>query len=149
MASARLGRAPPTTPSDGGCGRTPQFPQQRGFRESTLGCRFQCGIVFFCYIVTCFLFLFLFVFFSSRFFGFFSLLGFFFPHIPPLLLLLFVVLYQITITFWHVRWRRRDGKMDSVQQSSGLGQALMNGSLAGNAKGITGSFFWVASIDFR
>ncbi|KAK3297948.1 uncharacterized protein B0H64DRAFT_393453 [Chaetomium fimeti] len=46
LASARLGRAPPT-PS-GGCGRTPQFPQ-RGFRVH-LAAGFIIGIVLFCHM---------------------------------------------------------------------------------------------------
>jgi hypothetical protein len=47
--------APPTTPS-GGCGRTPQFPQQRGFRVH-LGCRFSLVLFSFCHMfLSCCLF---------------------------------------------------------------------------------------------
>lgn len=111
------------------------------FESTPLAASF-IGIVFFCPHLSHVLF-------DSPFLFFFSS-WMFLPAYTPLLLLLllFIVLYQPQLRFGMYggddgteRWNRFN--------IIGSGQALMNGSLAGKAKGITGSFFWVASIDLR
>lgn len=77
------------------------------------------------------------------FFFFFSLLECFFPHIPPCCCCCCCLLCCIKSQLRFGMYGGDDGteRWNRFNKSSGLGQALMNGSLAGNAKGITGSFF--------
>lgn len=125
---------------NGGCGRNPTVSTTTWVLSPPLGCRFHwhCFLLSHCHM-------FLFLFFSSPLF-FSSWM--FLPAYTPFVVVVYCVVsnhnYVLACTV------ETTGRKDGIgSTSSGLGKALMNGSLAGNAKGITGSFSWVASIELR